>query len=582
MEQTLKTKEYIKRVNAVHNCKYSYKLTHYTNKNGTIKIICPKHGEFSLRASSHLYNGSGCRTCIQEVKYIDQVNVIHNNKYTYNNIGYSNNRSNITITCPEHGDFIRKASYHRNTDGGCTKCVQDIKTIDYIKKANKANNNKYTYEKTKYVEFNTLLTITCPCPSHGDFTKRADSHLKGRGCDKCLDDKAIENFLKKAYKIHGKKFDYSKVKNCKKEDTITIGCPKHGEFSKKVLSHIYEKRGCPKCTKETRDYGNLTTEEFIIKAIVAHGDTYNYNKVVHTNKINKVVIICKIHGEFKQLPQNHLHGRGCPDCGTIRQANKIKFTQEDFLKKAKSTHGDRYDYSKTEYDGMKKKLTIVCKKHGEFIQNAHEHTRGSNCPKCCKNMFSQGQIEWLTYLSKRYKKNIQTALSKKGEFRIAGKIPVDGYCEKTNEIFEFHGIFYHGCPRIYSSNVYNSVCKKTMGELYKRTLEKENMIKKLGYKLVTVWEDEWSDIRKSILKIQRFVRGQNINLKRVDLRKDISHNKLHKLSDKKRIERTCPRCDKVIHSRYDLTRHLKRKTPCSPSQQKPKTIMIRIKPHNTT
>jgi len=571
-KQKVRTQDFIKKATALHNGKYSYNKAVYVDKTTQLTITCSKHGDFETRPSTHLYKKGGCPTCLLETKYIAKVTVVFNGRYTYDRIGYTNKTSPITITCPDHGDFQRNANVHLVEKRGCFECLLDKKTKEYIVKAHKANNDKYTYNKTRYKEYNTVLTITCP--KHGNFQRRADSHLKGRGCEKCIKDKDLEKFLKKAKEIHGDKYDYSKVTSYEKNKIVTITCPKHGDFTKKASYHIYENRGCPKCSKKNTDKGNLTTDEFIIKAIGVHGNMYNYTKTNYTNKRTNVTIICKIHGVFKQLPLNHTTGRGCPKCGTEKQASKITMTQEDYIKKAKEVHGDRYDYSKIVYKAMRYKVLIICKIHGEFKQTSGEHILGSNCPKCSFTTFSKGQIEWLTYLSKRYKKNIRTALSPDGEYRIVNKIPVDGYCEATNEVFEFHGTFYHGCPRFYSPDAYNSVCKRTMGELYNRTIEKENMIRKLGYKLTIIWEDEWHKIRESILKIQRFINGKPMKLNRADLSKDISHNNLHKVSQKKLDEKTCPRCKKVQHSRYDLKRHLKRKTPC---EEKVKTVKIKIK-----
>lgn len=58
----------------------------------------------------------------------------------------------------------------------------------------------------------------------------------------------------------------------------------------------------------------LTQEEFIQKARAVHGDKYDYSKVEYVNSSTKVIIICPIHGQFKQSPHDHLSGYGCPHC----------------------------------------------------------------------------------------------------------------------------------------------------------------------------------------------------------------------------------------------------------------------------
>jgi len=59
-----------------------------------------------------------------------------------------------------------------------------------------------------------------------------------------------------------------------------------------------------------------------------------------------------------------------------------KLTIEDFIIKAKLTHGDKYDYSLVEYKDVNTTVKIMCKIHGEFNQIAKCHIKGYNCPKC--------------------------------------------------------------------------------------------------------------------------------------------------------------------------------------------------------
>ena len=93
-------------------------------------------------------------------------------------------------------------------------------------------------------------------------------------------------------------------------------------------------------------------------------------------------IICKVHGGFEQQPANHFMGNGCPACAGLNQ------TTEDFISKATSVHGDRYNYSLSDYKGMKTKLKIICKEHGVFNQIPNSHLRGVGCPDCANTKLS--------------------------------------------------------------------------------------------------------------------------------------------------------------------------------------------------
>jgi len=59
---------------------------------------------------------------------------------------------------------------------------------------------------------------------------------------------------------------------------------------------------------------NKKTAEFKAKARKVHGDTYNYDKVEYVSNKQKVIITCKEHGDFEQIPYTHLRGSGCPSC----------------------------------------------------------------------------------------------------------------------------------------------------------------------------------------------------------------------------------------------------------------------------
>ena len=89
--------------------------------------------------------------------------------------------------------------------------------------------------------------------------------------------------------------------------------------------------------------------EFIERAQEIYGDFYDYSKVDYINSYTKVIIICPIHGEFEQLPSNHLVGKGCIKCGYLNNSKKHSLNQKQFIEKSLEIHGDFYDYSKVNY-----------------------------------------------------------------------------------------------------------------------------------------------------------------------------------------------------------------------------------------
>jgi len=57
-------------------------------------------------------------------------------------------------------------------------------------------------------------------------------------------------------------------------------------------------------------------------------------------------------------------------------------TTEEFIQKAKTIHGDKYDYSKVEYVSANTKVCIICPIHGDFRQLPSSHLRGHGCKEC--------------------------------------------------------------------------------------------------------------------------------------------------------------------------------------------------------
>jgi hypothetical protein len=105
-----------------------------------------------------------------------------------------------------------------------------------------------------------------------------------------------------------------------------------------------------------------TTESFIQKAIEIYEDKYNYSKVNYINSKTKIIIICKIHNAFEQVPSDHLRGNGCRKC----KIAKGKSNTNSFIERSIKTHGNKYDYSKANYIKSNEKIMIICHYHGEI------------------------------------------------------------------------------------------------------------------------------------------------------------------------------------------------------------------------
>lgn len=205
-----------------------------------------------------------------------------------------------------------------------------------------------------------------------------------------------EDFISKANKVHGNKYNYSLVIYSGCDNKVKIICPEHGIFEQSPYYHL-KGQGCPICRyiKAAKNNPNLSnTEEFIEKANKRHNNFYDYSKVKYVNAKTKVCVICCKHGEFYVTPNNHLKGKGCPECGKIKKKEASKYTKEEWIELANKKHNWKYDYSKVLYNGSKEKVEIICPEHGEFWQNPVNHLSGDGCLKCGK-VYRPSGAEWI-------------------------------------------------------------------------------------------------------------------------------------------------------------------------------------------
>jgi glutaredoxin len=267
-------------------------------------------------------------------EFIEKAIAKHSDKYDYSLIEeYKGNKVKVPIICKKHGVFMQRPNDHLNGNG-CPDCTRTRKltTEEWIQMARKVHNDEYTYEHAVYKGANEKITVTCK--KHGDFILKANNHLQGNGCDECRKEgikhektilpkrkkstKKLTNdeVVNRIHELYGDKYDTRYVNYTTIGKKIKLLCTQtdecgivHGEFEI-TPGHLFNGEGCPKCGKNYR----YTSEEFVEACRKIHGDLYDYNKVDYKRTHDDVTIICKLHGDFKQSPANHLKGQGCPTC----------------------------------------------------------------------------------------------------------------------------------------------------------------------------------------------------------------------------------------------------------------------------
>ena len=279
----------------------------------------------------------------EEIK--ERIISIHNDKYILDKVNYIHSKINIILICKEHGEFNILVGNLIGNKRGCYKCGIEkshkscLSNInDFIKKSNIRHDNKYSYEKSIYVNWKTKLIILCD--EHGEFIKSPNEHLNGIGCLKCKENEKEET--KKRNLI----------------DKIRL-------LSEKNLFKIRSKQ-----------------EKFIKISENLHKKKYDYSLVTYFTVNKKVKIICRIHGIFEQSPHHHKNGNGCPECSYINSIGNIRKNTESFILVCQKKHSNYYKYDKTVYSGYDKTVIITCTKHGDFEQLPYYHSIGGGCKRC--------------------------------------------------------------------------------------------------------------------------------------------------------------------------------------------------------
>ena len=242
-----------------------------------------------------------------------------------------------------------------------------------------------------------------------------------------------EEFIDKCVIKHNNKYDYSKTIYNGIHNNVTIICPIHGEFEQIAKIHVHRGSGCPTCSKIKLNQVRYGTNEFIEKCIKVHGNKYNYSKVDYKSSRINVTIICPIHGNFEQTPDNHLSGKGCKKCAGYN------LSKEQFIEDCIKVHGGKYDYSKINLDTKKRKIEVICPIHGSFlIGKANHRLLNQGCSLCTE---TKGEREIRLILEhENVLFNTQRTFD---ECKYKRLLPFDFYIEDLNLCIEYDGIQHY-------------------------------------------------------------------------------------------------------------------------------------------
>ena len=259
-----------------------------------------------------------------------------------------------------------------------------------------------------------------------------------------------EEFIEKANKMYNHLYDYNKVLYKNVATKVIVICKRHGEFKVLPNNHLSKKSGCPKCAGNYK----CSVIEFVEKSNGIFNNIYDYSNIIYINSKEKIDIICKEHGIFKQTPDYHVRGYGCPNC--------IKLNKDKFIKKANLIYNSNYDYNNINWINSYTKVDIICKKHGVFKKSPHKHLSGQGCPKCSNNRDTNESF-------------LEKANSKHNYLYDYSNVDYINSITKVDIICKKHGVFKQS-PKMHLNGEGCPDCWKSKGELEIESILKKNIL----------------------------------------------------------------------------------------------------------
>ena len=288
--------------------------------------------------------------------------------------------------------------------------------------------------------------------------------------------KKQDNFIKKASFKFNNKFNYSKVDYNGSRGEVIIGCPSHGDFYYSPRLHLQSKHGCPKCANEAISHSRSSKNVGSIKNIVKNNGVVILDELSSYNTKHRCRCNC---GEiFYSTISNLKKGANCKKCGLQKMGRGHEIGEEEFIRRANILNNSFFSYRN--YINTRKKVEIICPKHGSFWQEAGSHLQGSNCPKCSQQGTSKLEQELFEFVSSFVEcvPNDKTQLD--GQ-------ELDIWIPSKKVGIEFNGLYWHSSK--FKDKNYH--------------LDKLELCESKDIKLIQIFEDEWiekQEIVKSRIK----------------------------------------------------------------------------------
>lgn len=347
---------------------------------------------------------------------------------------------------------------------------------DFVLKSIKKHGTNFNYSDIEYINLSTPITIFCNIHQIY-FSQKPTHHLKFKGCKSCSTDQRKQTCLVKFGGVSPA--HSSKVQHKQKQTNLE----KYGHENPFKNKDVQEKQ------KQTN------IERYGVENVFKNKDVQEKQK--QTNLIKYGVDNVRKSSTIKRkIKQTILERYGVEH--HLQLPCIIKKQHQTNLEKYGTIHNKQmhmvdvlhlledYEWLSNQYLNLNKSAKHIAQELGidgttlgRYLRTAEIEIRKYHQSYISKIWLESIMKAENIYIQYEYKWNPNNNKQKS-----------DGYCQETNTIYEFHGDYWHGNPTIYDSNVYNDVCKRTMGELYQNTINRDKHIKSLGYILIVKWENE--------------------------------------------------------------------------------------------
>lgn len=249
----MSTQDFVTKAIAKHGDKWDYSETEYFGNNKPVAIRCRIHGIFTPLANDHLSKKAGCPKCagvkrLTKDEFVAKSIAAHTEQFDYSKVIYRNVETKVKIICPKGHEF--EQTPHDHMEGfGCVYCVGKAKITEkqFLEQSKECHGDKYDYSLVNYVDNKTPVEIICK-RHQKSFWQKPQNHRTGNGCPICghvvIPDKS--EFVEKAIKRRGDRYDYTHTVYIKKDVPLRIDCRVHGEFWQFPYNHL-KGHNCPKC-----------------------------------------------------------------------------------------------------------------------------------------------------------------------------------------------------------------------------------------------------------------------------------------------------------------------------------------------